>query len=78
MPSPNGSAGCGSAHNPAALPARVIDRQSCWFLKPEKEFSMKTVRFCVLSLAMVSCMLCLQGCGALQGCPEHKVICRMM
>lgn len=30
-----------------------------------------------LAFGIASCMLILQGCGALQGCPEQAAICNM-
>ena len=39
---------------------------------------MKKLRFYVAAFGILSCMLLLQGCGALQGCPDRTTICRMM
>lgn len=36
---------------------------------------MRTLRAVILS---VSCLLLLQGCGALQGCPGRDTICKLM
>jgi hypothetical protein len=40
--------------------------------------AVRHIRLAMRSIAMVSCLLLLQGCGALQGCPERKTICQMI
>ena len=43
-----------------------------------KDSDMRIPRAWVAIAGIVSCMLMLQGCGALQGCPDRTTICRMM
>jgi len=43
-----------------------------------KDSDMRIPRAWVAVAGIVSCLLMLQGCGALQGCPDRTTICRMM